>query len=64
MMLRSLLKEAEKELKEEEKTMAKEAIKLRLREIKSAEKILRSMKGSLEKLLDEDVDDISCDIEQ
>ena len=61
MKLKELLKDAERELKEEEVTMAKEAIKERLKEIKAAEKTLQKMKKSLEGLLDRGVDDISLE---
>lgn len=53
---KDLLEEAEVELMEEKKTMAKEEIKGRLREIDKAEKVLGRMRRQLNTLLEEAVE--------
>ena len=52
---KDLLNEAQRELEEEDKAMAKESIKERLREIRESEKVLSDMRKGLEKLLEEEV---------
>jgi hypothetical protein len=53
---KDLLVEAEAELMEEKKKMAKEEIKGRLREIDKAEKVLGRMKKQLNFLLEEAIE--------
>lgn len=60
-IFKDLMAEAEEELTDEIRTMAKDVIKERLREIRETERALSSMKRQLIKLLErktEDVEDI------
>ena len=61
MKLGQLLSEAVEELNQEEKTLAKGAIKMRLREIKKCKETLAEMETSLNKLLAKDVREFSSD---
>lgn len=56
MKYKDLLDEAERELFEEKKEMAKEEIKSRLREIEGAEKVLGRMRKQLNYLLEESIE--------
>ena len=56
MQYKDLLEEAEKELFEEKKEMAKAEIKNRLREIDHSERILKRMRKQLNSLLEENIE--------
>ena len=62
MKMKEFLEDAEKELKEEQATMARETIKTRLREVRAAKKTVDRLEKSLEDLLARDVDEFSNDI--
>jgi len=58
MKLADLLEEAKAEMLKEDKEVAKEMIKLGLREILETEKLLSEMKEQFSGLLDKDLDDV------
>ena len=61
MKMKEFVKEAEMELQEEKKDMAKGVIKETLKEISLATTALNKLKTQYEKLLEKDVDEIVVD---
>ena len=61
MKLFDLEKEAKKELAQEDLQMAKEEIKERLREVRSAERVLAKLKAKYIELLNKDLEEIADD---
>jgi len=62
MKVKRLVKEAEKELVEEKKELAKSVIKERIKEIKLAKKTLAKLEAQYNGLLNKDIDDVVEDL--
>lgn len=58
MEIKKLEKEARDELKREDIDMVKSEIKERLREIRSAEKVLAKLKDKYQQFLDKEIEDV------
>ena len=58
MKVKSMLNEAQAEIREEKMDAVKDRLKESIREIEAAEKVSRELKAQYQELLEEDVDDI------
>lgn len=62
MKVDEIMQEAADELKDEKKSLAKEFVKERLREIDAAERTLAEMKAQLTALRDKDIAEVAADV--